>query len=180
MIASSTYHELLKSHTTITNDNSKSESFLKAALAADRIAGLFERCGNSEYIGEPVSILEHSWQAYEQAKENKEKEECQVACLLHDIGHVIGLDLINTGLADKDEASDMAGCCTPNHEGLGGQYLRDLGFKNDVAYLVEQHVNAKRYLVYVYFCVFLEILEIWLYLCSIVVIFPLDYCITKP
>ena len=41
----------------------------------------------------------------------------------------------------------MDGCGTPNHEGIAASFLRSLGFGADVVYLVENHVNAKRYLV---------------------------------
>ena len=79
-------------------------------------------------------------QAYQRAKDNEEDEETQIACLLHDIGHVIGLE------AGFPPAMD--GCGTPDHEGKGGAFLRSLGFSEKVAFLVSQHVNAKRYLVF--------------------------------
>jgi predicted HD phosphohydrolase len=37
-----------------------------------------------------------------------------------------------------------------DHEGLGGNYLREKGFSVEMAQLVESHVNAKRYLTYKY------------------------------
>jgi hypothetical protein len=40
----------------------------------------------------------------------------------------------------------MDGCGTENHERVGADFLRNLGFSERIAWLVEQHVNAKRYL----------------------------------
>ena len=42
----------------------------------------------------------------------------------------------------------MDGYGTVDHERLGADYLRKLGFSEKVAQLIEHHVNAKRYLVY--------------------------------
>ena len=42
----------------------------------------------------------------------------------------------------------MQGYGVVDHEGLGGNYLRQKGFSEKIARLVESHVNAKRYLTY--------------------------------
>jgi predicted HD phosphohydrolase len=44
----------------------------------------------------------------------------------------------------------MDGYGTVDHESLGGQYLRDKGFSEKIARLVESHVEAKRYLTFKY------------------------------
>lgn len=42
----------------------------------------------------------------------------------------------------------MDGYGTVDHEKLGADFLREQGFSEKVAQLIEHHVNAKRYLVY--------------------------------
>ena len=61
--------------------------------ASSRLLALYEGNGNNDYIGEPVSILAHSEQAAEfmaAAKPNDSEAIC--AALLHDIGHVLGME----------------------------------------------------------------------------------------
>lgn len=111
-----------------------------AETSADRIGLLFEQRGDSDYIGEPVSILEHSWQAYERAKEAGVSEHVQVASLLHDIGHMLGME--------AGFPVGMEGCGIQSHETIGGDFLRSLGAHEYVSWLVANHVNAKRFLVW--------------------------------
>ena len=104
--------------------------------------------GTSDYIGEPVSIVQHSLQAAHHArlfyssKCEVMDEEVVIASLLHDIGHLIGLE--------AGEQNSMGGCGIMDHESLGGSFLRKLGFSSRVAKLVENHVTAKRYLCWKY------------------------------
>lgn len=58
-----------------------------------RILSLFERNGASDYIGEPVSIVGHSIRAMLAARSAGESAEFQLAALLHDVGHLLGLEV---------------------------------------------------------------------------------------
>jgi len=69
-----------------------------------------------------------------EAQNNNEPEFIVLACLLHDIGHLLGNDDMN-GLGVKD------------HDLLAYYYLNELGMNQRVCYLVKKHVDAKRYLV---------------------------------
>lgn len=111
------------------------EHIAETSLA--RIFSIYDKHGDADYIGEPVSTTEHSVQAFLVAREACESAEAQVACLLHDIGHLCGFE------AGFEPAMD--GCGTVDHEGVGARFLGALGFPESVAYLVHQHVNAKRY-----------------------------------
>jgi len=111
-----------------------------AQWAADRIALLFQLHANADYIGEPVSILEHSWQAYEAAKKDDAPTKVQVASLLHDVGHMLGME--------AGYPIGMDGCGIENHEKIGGDFLLSLGCHPYTAWLVSNHVNAKRFLVW--------------------------------
>ena len=74
-----------------------------------RVLDLFERYGNSEYtIGEPMTITEHSVQTAYAARDEGENEEAQLSCLLHDVGHLCGLE------AHREPGMD--GCGTEDHE----------------------------------------------------------------
>lgn len=103
----------------------------------DDIFTLYEQHGAEDYIGEPVSQLEHMSQAAELALELGFDDEVVVAAFFHDIGH---LCVPRTG------ANDLHGYGTVSHEKVGADYLREKGFPERVALLVENHVQAKRYL----------------------------------
>jgi putative nucleotidyltransferase with HDIG domain len=62
-----------------------------------------------------------------------------LAALLHDIGHMLALQRPGT--------ERMGDCGAMHHEVIGGDHLRALNFSPRVAKLVQEHVNAKRYLV---------------------------------
>lgn len=88
----------------------------------------------SDYIGEPVSQLEHALQAAELAVSSKAAEAQVLAALLHDIGHI------------NESAEQMAGLGVLHHERLGAEYLLQQSVAPAVAALVALHVDAKRYL----------------------------------
>jgi len=101
---------------------------------------LYKKYGDYDYIGEKVSQVEHMIQAAMIAEEEKQEKDVILACFLHDIGHLIGID--------KNLKSDEFG--TFDHEHVGSEYLRDIGFKYPIPELVINHVAAKRYLTYKY------------------------------
>ncbi|WP_426156413.1 phosphonate degradation HD-domain oxygenase [Pseudomonas sp. TSRC2-2] len=100
-----------------------------------RVFGLYERFGASDYIGEPVSQLEHMSQAAELAMAEGCDDEVVLAAFFHDIGHLCA-----------EGADNMGGYGVVSHERLGAAYLREAGFSERLARLVEYHVQAKRYL----------------------------------
>ncbi|PAU57124.1 phosphonate degradation HD-domain oxygenase [Pseudomonas sp. PICF141] len=99
------------------------------------VFGLYERFGGNDYIGEPVSQIEHMSQAAELAMAEGFDDEVVLAAFFHDIGH-----LCHKG------AESMGGFGVVSHERLGADYLRRAGFSERLAQLVEYHVQAKRYL----------------------------------
>ncbi|MBV4461447.1 HD domain-containing protein [Pseudomonas sp. COR58] len=101
----------------------------------DRVFGLYERFGASDYIGEPVSQIEHMSQAAQLAMAEGFDDEVVLAAFFHDIGHLCA-----------EGAANMGGYGVVSHEHLGAQYLRRAGFGERLARLVEYHVQAKRYL----------------------------------
>ena len=111
-----------------------------ADYAFDRLRVLFEAHGNSNYIGEPVSIIEHSLQAayFTKKKSAVEDQELVIANLLHDIGHALGLEV--------KQKMEMDGCGVVDHEHVGANFLLKLGFPERVCKLTRAHVQAKRFL----------------------------------
>jgi phosphonate degradation associated HDIG domain protein len=115
-------------------------STLKPEDIVNEVFALYEKHGNEDYIGEPVSQLEHMSQAAILAEEEGFEDEVILAAFFHDIGH----------LCADEHAASMDGFGNVDHEQLGADYLRERGFSERLATLVESHVIAKRYLTYKY------------------------------
>jgi len=107
----------------------------------EEIFGLYERHGNEDYIGEPVSQIEHMSQAAALATQEGYDDEVILAAFFHDLGHLC---------TAREETISMNGLGNVNHEQLGAKFLRERGFSARIAKLVESHVIAKRYLTYKY------------------------------
>lgn len=106
--------------------------------SVDKIFELFADAGSEDYVGELISQEEHALQGADLAMRANFGEDVVIAALLHDCGHLLGV---------KDTTLPRMGDCgIADHENLGGQWLRDLGFSERVATLVARHVDAKRYL----------------------------------
>ena len=101
----------------------------------------FNKVGNEYYIGEKITQEQHALQTAKFAKDSGADDEIIVAALFHDIGHLIGL-------VDKNFKQMEGDIGTVQHERVGASYLLSLGFTEKVAYLVQHHVDAKRYLCY--------------------------------
>lgn len=107
----------------------------------EEVFALYEMFGDEDYIGEPVSQLEHMSQAAALAEQERYDEEVILAAFFHDIGHLC---------ADPDDAGSMDGKGNVDHEKLGADYLLERGFSERIANLVQGHVLAKRYLTFKY------------------------------
>jgi phosphonate degradation associated HDIG domain protein len=105
----------------------------------EEVFSLYERFGAADYIGEPVSQLEHMSQSAQLAITEGYADEVVLAAFFHDIGHICVMQL---------EAQSMGGYGVKSHEKIGADYLRNKGFPESIARLVENHVQAKRYLTY--------------------------------
>jgi len=102
---------------------------------------LYEKHGDEDYIGEPVSQLEHMSQSAQLAAKQGCDDEVILAAFFHDIGHICVM---------QNGANSMDGYGVKSHEKIGADYLREKGFPNRIARLVESHVQAKRYLTFRY------------------------------
>jgi 2-amino-1-hydroxyethylphosphonate dioxygenase (glycine-forming) len=103
------------------------------------IFDLYEQYGNEDYIGEPVSQIEHMSQVAQLAIDEGYDDEVILAAFFHDIGHIC---------VNRNSENSMGGLGTKSHERIGADYLREKGFSEKIARLVENHVAAKRYLTF--------------------------------
>ena len=115
-----------------------------AKEAVEEIMSLYINHGNEDYIGEPVSQIEHMCQCAQLAEEAGAGEEMILAAFFHDIGHLYAFAY------PEKELQHMEDCGIVDHEKLGADYLLQKGFNSKIAFLVASHVNAKRYLTYKY------------------------------
>ena len=106
---------------------------------ATDLLSLYEKYGDADYIGEPVSQTEHMSQCAQLAMASGAGDEMILAAFFHDIGHFCE-HLMPVGQMDGFGVADQ--------ETLGANYLRQLGFSETIARLVASHVPAKRYLTF--------------------------------
>jgi phosphonate degradation associated HDIG domain protein len=107
----------------------------------DEVFGLYVKHGDADYIGEPVSQLEHMSQSAQLAIRQGCDDEVVLAAFFHDIGHICVM---------QNAANSMGGYGVKSHEKVGADYIREKGFPERMAKLVESHVQAKRYLTFKY------------------------------
>jgi gamma-butyrobetaine dioxygenase len=93
------------------------------------LVGLFAGPGQRAY-GESVTQLDHALQCAALARQDRADDEVVIAALLHDVGH-----LVESGHEDP-----------AHHHGSGGAALVSAFAPARVAWLIEHHVVAKRYL----------------------------------
>lgn len=99
------------------------------------LGDVFDRRGDEEYLGEPVTMAQHMLQGATIAARNAMAEEIVVAALLHDIGHFTS----EFGTFSMDDTEDRF------HEEAGAALLEQF-FPSVVTDCVRYHVAAKRYL----------------------------------
>src|ERR1700712_3339741 len=110
-------------------------------MTVNGIFDLYDKHGAAEYAGEKISQLEHMVQAAQLAMEGGYDDEVVLAAFLHDVGHLLPI---------HDPSESMDGYGMMDHEKVGADYLRKLGFSDRMCRLIASHVNAKRYLPWKY------------------------------
>ena len=101
----------------------------------DAIFDLLHTRGGAAYLGEDITQVEHALQAATLAEEAGEDAHLIVACLLHDVGHLVVLE---------DGSDESAG--DDRHEVIGAKLLAAV-LPPGVTEPIRLHVEAKRYLV---------------------------------
>ena len=110
-------------------------SGLSPGNIVDFLAGIFERRGGEEYLGEGVTMAEHMLQGATIAEQSGQSDMIIVSALLHDIGHFTS----EFGTFSMDDTADRL------HEEAGARVLERF-FPSMVTDCVRYHVAAKRYL----------------------------------
>lgn len=100
---------------------------------------LYHNHGSQDYIGEPVSTLEHMCQTAQLAESEGYDEDVILAAFFHDIGHLC-IHLV--------AFESMGELGVKSHEKIGAAFLQAVGFTPSIIRLVENHVQAKRYLTF--------------------------------
>jgi 2-amino-1-hydroxyethylphosphonate dioxygenase (glycine-forming) len=108
----------------------------------NEIISLYQNHGNEDYIGEPVSQIEHMCQCAGLAQQEGAENDVVLAAFFHDIGHLCEFAFPEKKLWHMDD------CGVIDHEKLGADYLLSMGFSKKIAQLVQSHVAAKRYLTF--------------------------------
>jgi phosphonate degradation associated HDIG domain protein len=111
----------------------------EAINTANEIITLYEMYGDEDYIGEPVSQIEHMCQCAQLAQKENYDDEVILAAFFHDIGHLCE-HILEVQYMDKFGITD--------HEKIGAEYLKKKGFSERITKLIGSHVNAKRYLTF--------------------------------
>lgn len=128
---------------------------MDVSKTVDKILALYTKWGSSDYIGESITQIEHALQCAQLASRDARLHvyddftwKCViVAALLHDVGHLIGLEHGEMEMrSDGEGIFANASLGIVGHEGVGAEFLRECGMPSLVCNLVGSHVLAKRYL----------------------------------
>jgi predicted HD phosphohydrolase len=121
---------------------------------AQAIAQMYIDRGAADYIGEPITQIEHGLQAgyhaliyvMNNAVDVVRPTDLILASVLHDIGHLVTATELDGPMTEM--IADNQSWGRTGHEVLGAQYLRRLGVPEPIPTLVQSHVDAKRYRVW--------------------------------
>ena len=110
-------------------------SILKTEAIVNEMFALYEKYGKRYGKGQEISQFEQVSQAAALAEEEGYEDEVILAAFFHNIGAIC---------ANAENQTEGA------REKLGADYLREQGFSERIATLVESDIKAKRYLAYKY------------------------------
>ena len=113
----------------------RSVTNLNAKNIVDFIGSIFEKRGDEEYLGEPVTMGQHMLQGATMAEQSREPDEIIIGTLLHDIGHFTS----EFGTFSMEDTEDRY------HEDAGAAVLEQF-FPRVITDCCRHHVAAKRYL----------------------------------
>ena len=113
----------------------RSVTNLYAKNIVDFIGSIFEKRGDEEYLGEPVTMGQHMLQGATMAEQSSEPDEIIIGTLLHDIGHFTS----EFGTFSMEDTEDRY------HEDAGAAVLEQF-FPKVITDCCRHHVAATRYL----------------------------------
>ena len=110
------------------------------SLTLQEVHELLVRRGQTQYGLEAINQLEHALQCANLAEQAGETSDTIVACLLHDLGHLLAAERVNA--IEQDTRKDDL------HQFIALPFLRGL-FPDAVLEPIRMHVDAKRYLCWI-------------------------------
>jgi phosphonate degradation associated HDIG domain protein len=110
------------------------------SLNLQEVHDLLLRRGQTQYGLEAINQLEHALQCANLAEEAGETSDTIVACLLHDLGHLLA--------AERESAVEQNTRVDDLHQFIALPFLRGL-FPDAVLEPIRMHVDAKRYLCWI-------------------------------
>jgi len=118
-----------------------SVSTFKTETIVNELFALYEKYGKRSSAGQPISQLEQMAQAAALAEEEGFEDEVILAAFFHNIGYVC---------ANSEDGNNANESGNIDREKLGADYLRQHGFSERLATMVESDMMANRYLAYKY------------------------------
>lgn len=103
------------------------------------VFALYEVYGNERYLDNTITFLQHSSQTAHMATREGFEDEVIVAAFLHNIGSLIS-QLPKSQITNQDTS----------FERMGGAFLKERGFPQDVVDLIQSQLIARRYLTHKY------------------------------
>jgi hypothetical protein len=110
------------------------------SLTLQEVHDLLQRRGQTQYGLEAINQLEHALQCANLAEQAGETTDTIVACLLHDLGHLLAAERVDA--VEQDTRKDDL------HQFIALPFLRGL-FPDAVLEPIRMHVDAKRYLCWI-------------------------------
>ncbi len=116
-----------------------STAVFKPETIVNEVFSLYESDSNTHFLTEPISRLQFNiWQTAVLAGDDGFEDEVLLAAFFHDIGR---LCTCNRNFKLNDNL---------NYERVGADFLRERGFSERLASLVENQMATQRYLAYKY------------------------------
>lgn len=105
---------------------------MNPTASVQEIMQLFHQKGQEIYC-EGINIIEHMVQCANLAAKETTDEEIILAAFLHDVGHLL----------DTKQLESFDG---KNHAFIGAKFVQSKGFSTRIVVLIQNHIEAKRYL----------------------------------
>lgn len=124
---------------------------MNSSQAIIAISSLFTKYGSYDYIGEEISQIEHAIQTAKYQEDHNYSQSDIISAFLHDIGHLVVLDKTQENCDTTDTSIWMTNgegqvLGAQNHSQIGADFLKSLGFSDQITIPVANHCRSKRYL----------------------------------
>jgi len=108
-----------------------------ASMVAQRLSDLFVGAAGKSFYDPGLTQTQHAIQVARLARQAGSSESLELACYLHDVGHL----LLDEHAGDNSFLQEDL-----EHEAVGAKFLEQQGFNADIVAPIRLHVAAKRYL----------------------------------